>query len=158
MCFGAELCRAGAAAQPLGAYLVLSVLAGALGGLTALMQWGMVGEVIDYNEYLTGKRTEGSIYGTFNLMRRVGQAIGTAGAVALLDRVGYLPGAAEQSAGAVLGLEVITVLLPAVFVLLCWVSLRFLWNMTPELRAEMAAARNVRLAHTSHKADSEQIP
>ena len=27
------------------------------------MQWGLVGEAIDYNELLTGKRTEGSIYG-----------------------------------------------------------------------------------------------
>ena len=34
------------------------------------MQWGLVGEAIDYNEYITGKRTEGSIYGTFNLSRR----------------------------------------------------------------------------------------
>ena len=39
------------------------------------MQWGMMGEVIDYNEVVVGKRTEGSIYGTFNLTRRIGQAI-----------------------------------------------------------------------------------
>ena len=37
---------------------------------------GLVGEVIDYNEFVTGKRTEGSIYGTFNLSRRIGQTIG----------------------------------------------------------------------------------
>ena len=53
----------------------------------------MVGEAIDYNEYLTGKRTEGSIYGTFNLMRRIGQALGSTIAVALLGVVGYIPNA-----------------------------------------------------------------
>ena len=54
----------------------VSAFASGFGGITVLMQWGMVGEAIDYNEYVTGKRTEGSIYGTFNLMRRIGQALG----------------------------------------------------------------------------------
>ena len=48
------------------------------------MQWGLVGEAIDYNEMITGKRTEGSIYGTFNLSRRVGQTIGNSAAMLLL--------------------------------------------------------------------------
>lgn len=32
----------------------------------------MMGEAVDYNEMVTGKRTEGSIYGFFNLTRRIG--------------------------------------------------------------------------------------
>ena len=35
------------------------------------MQWGLVGEAIDYNEFVTDKRTEGSIYGTFNLAKKL---------------------------------------------------------------------------------------
>lgn len=128
--------------RSLWAYMLLSVLSGGLGGLTALMQWGMVGEAIDYNEYLTGRRTEGSVYGAFNLMRRLGQAVGVSAAVSLLEMVGYRPGAAAQSPGTVLGIEVLAILVPAVFVLLCWVVQRWLWNMTPELRARIAAWRN----------------
>ena len=60
-------------------FLIASSLATGIGATTVLMQWGMMGTVIDYNEVVVGKRTEGSIYGTFNLMRRIGQAIGSSG-------------------------------------------------------------------------------
>ena len=109
------------------------------------MQWGMVGEAIDYNEYVTGKRTEGSIYGTFNLMRRIGQAIGSSGAVAMLPVIGYVSGAAVQSAQTVFGIRSLMLLVPAVFILLCWVSLKFVWNITPEIRAKMAAQKVVEI-------------
>ena len=102
------------------------------------MQWGLVGEAIDYNEYLTGKRTEGSIYGTFNLSRRVGQAIGSGFAFYALAWIGYEGTAAVQTAGTILGLKVLCVLVPAVFILGSWAAFKFVWNITPEVRAQMA--------------------
>lgn|GEM_PF-5817575 len=122
-------------------YMAVSAFASGFGGITVLMQWGMVGEAIDYNEYVTGKRTEGSIYGTFNLMRRIGQAIGSSAAVALLGIIGYMPGAETQTAGVQMGIKALVVLTPAVFLLLCWVSLKFVWNITPEIRELMAASK-----------------
>lgn len=126
-------------------FMVLYALATGFGGVTVLMQWGMVGEAIDYNEYVTGKRTEGSIYGTFNLMRRIGQAIGSSGAVAMLPVIGYVSGAAVQSAQTVFGIRSLMLLVPAVFILLCWVSLKFVWIITPEIRAKMAAQKVVEI-------------
>ena len=123
-------------------YMGVSAFASGFGGITVLMQWGMVGEAIDYNEYVTGKRTEGSIYGTFNLMRRIGQALGSSAAVALLGVIGYVPGAQAQSAGVQMGIKTLVVLTPAVFLFLCWVSLKFVWNITPEIRELMSASRN----------------
>ena len=123
-------------------YMGVSAFASGFGGITVLMQWGMVGEAIDYNEYVTGKRTEGSIYGTFNLMRRIGQALGSSAAVALLGVIGYVPGAQAQSAGVQMGIKALVVLTPAVFLFLCWVSLKFVWNITPEIRELMSASRN----------------
>jgi len=105
------------------------------------MQWGLVGEAIDYNEYITGKRTEGSIYGTFNLSRRIGQAIGSSFAFYALGWIGYEGTAAVQTAGTVLGLKVLCVLIPAVFILGSWAAFKFVWNITPEVRAEMAAKK-----------------
>ena len=121
-------------------YILLSVLSSCFSNLMALMQWGMIGEAIDYNEQLTGKRTEGAIYGVFNLLRRAGQAIGASSAVALLGVMGYAAGAAEQSDAVVLGIEAMSVLLPAMFVLLCWAVLRFMWNTGPTSR-EQAGSR-----------------
>ena len=102
------------------------------------MQWGLVGEAIDYNEYLTGKRTEGSIYGTFNLSRRAGQAIGSGFSFYALAWIGYEGTAEVQTAGAILGLKVLCVLVPAVFILGSWAAFKFVWNITPEVRAQMA--------------------
>ena len=105
------------------------------------MQWGLVGEAIDYNEYVTGKRTEGSIYGTFNLSRRIGQAIGSGVAFYALAWIGYDGQAAVQTDVTVFGLKVLCVLVPAVFILGSWAAFKFVWNITPEVRAEMAAMK-----------------
>ena len=105
------------------------------------MQWGLVGEAIDYNEYITGKRTEGSIYGTFNLSRRLGQTIGQGFALYGLAWIGYEGTAAVQAAGTITGLKVLCVLVPAVFILGSWAAFKFVWNITPEVRAEMAAKK-----------------
>jgi len=101
------------------------------------MQWGLVGEAIDYNEYITGKRTEGSIYGTFNLSRRIGQTIGQGFALYGLSWIGYQGTAEVQTAGAIFGLKVLCVLVPAVFILGSWAAFKFVWNITPEVRAKM---------------------
>lgn len=127
-------------------HIVLSSLASGFGSLSVLMQWGLVGEAIDYNEYLTGKRTEGSIYGTFNLTRRIGNTIGSSLAVLMLGWVGYQAGAAAQTATAITGIKALCVLLPGIFLIGSWASFKFVWNITPEVRAKMAASAEARKA------------
>ena len=124
--------------------LVHGVILGIGSGMAMVsiqMQWGLVGEAIDYNEYVTGKRTEGSIYGTFNLSRRIGQTIGQGFALYGLAWIGYDGTAAVQGAGTIMGLKVLCVLVPAVFILGSWAAFKFVWNITPEVRAEMAAKK-----------------
>ena len=105
------------------------------------MQWGLVGEAIDYNEHLTGKRTEGSIYGTFNLSRRIGLTIGQSFSFLALDMVGYQPKLEVQTAGTIFGFKILCVLVPALFILGSWAAFKFVWNITPEVRAAMAAKK-----------------
>ncbi len=121
---------------------VISGLAMGIGMISIQMQWGLVGEAIDYNEMVTGKRTEGSIYGTFNLSRRIGQTIGNGFSIYALGWIGYNGKAEIQSAGTVVGLKVLCVLVPAVFVLGSWAAFKFVWNITPEVRAKMAAMKS----------------
>lgn len=120
-------------------HLVWSTAATGVGMCSIQMQWGLVGEAIDYNEYLTGKRTEGSIYGTFNLCRRIGQTIGNSAAVLALGWIGYKPGAAVQSAGTITGIKLLCVLVPGIFLLGSWAAFRFIWNITPAMRDKIAA-------------------
>ena len=126
-------------------HMIWSSLASGVAMMSIQMQWGMVGEAIDYNEYLTGKRTEGSIYGTFNLTRRIGQAIGNSAAVLALGWIGYdatiAAAGGVQAASVLTGIKALCVLVPGIFILGSWAAFKYVWNITPEIKAEMAAAK-----------------
>lgn len=124
---------------PVIVYMIWVQIASGVGGVSIYMQWGLVGEAIDYNEMVTGKRTEGSIYGTFNLCRRIGQTIGNSAAVLALGWVGYQAGAAVQTAGAITGIKALCLLVPAIFLIGSYCVFRFVWNITPEVREKMVA-------------------
>ncbi len=126
--------------------LVHGVILGIGSGMAMVsiqMQWGLVGEAIDYNEYLTGKRTEGSIYGTFNLARRIGQTVGLGFSFFALDWIGYNPKLEVQGNGTIFGFKILCVLIPALFILGSWAAFKFVWNITPEIREKMAALKAV---------------
>lgn len=129
-------------AVPAVVHMIWTTIATSFASVSLYMQWGLVGEAIDYNEYLTGKRTEGSIYGTFNLSRRIGQTIGNSAAVLMLGWIGYDAAAAAagaaQAGSVIVGIKVLCVLLPAFFALGSWLAFKFVWNITPEVRAKMA--------------------
>ena len=103
------------------------------------MQWGLLGEAIDYNEYVTGKRTEGSIYGTFNLARRIGQTIGQGVALYALGWIGYEGTAEVQTAGTIFGMKILCVLVPAIFILGSWAAFKFIWRVSPEAREKIGS-------------------
>ena len=121
--------------------LVHGVILGIGSGMSMVsiqMQWGLVGEAIDYNEYITGKRTEGSIYGTFNLSRRIGQTVGLGFSFFALDWIRYNPKFDVQTDATVFGFKILCVLVPAIFILGSWAAFKFVWNITPDVRAKMA--------------------
>ena len=126
-------------------HMLWSSVASGIGMMSIQMQWGMVGEAIDYNEYLTGKRTEGSIYGTFNLTRRIGQTIGNSAAVLALGWIGYdatiAAAGGMQAASVLTGIKALCVLVPGIFVIGSWFAFKKVWNITPEIRAEIAAKK-----------------
>lgn len=128
-------------------YIVASSIGTGLITLSVQMQWGLVGESIDYNEYLTGKRSEGSIYGTFSLTRRMGQTLSASLAVLLIDWFGYVEGAGmDQPASAITGIKMMCILIPAVISLGSWAAFKFIWDIDDEKRAKVAAWKAERAA------------
>ena len=119
-------------------HIGLNAIASGISGLSNMMQWGMLSEAIEYNEYLTGKRTEGSINGTFNMLRRLGQGLGASFGVATLGMIGYDVTASVQSSDTILGIKALCLLFPAICAIGSWVVFRLVWNITPELKAKMA--------------------
>lgn len=118
-------------------YIIWSGVAMGIASISIYLQWGLVGEAIDYNEMITGKRTEGSIYGTFNLSRRVGQTIASSLAIYMLGVIGYDASLPVQSDGTLFGLKALCVLLPGIFVLGSWIAFRFVWNINDKTRNQL---------------------
>lgn len=135
---------------------LVSGIASGVAMVSIQMQWGLVGEAIDYNEYATGKRTEGSIYGTFNLSRRIGQTIGNGFGLYALGWIGYVGTASVQTPATIFGLKVICVLLPAIFTIGSWAAFKFVWNITPEVR-EKIAQRKAELAIAKQSAEKADL-
>ena len=128
-------------------YIVWSGLGTGLVTLSVQLQWGLVGESIDYNEYLTGKRSEGAIYGTFSLTRRVGQTLSGSIAVIMLTWFGYQAGAgAAQPASAIFGIKAMCILIPAIIAMGSWAAFKFVWDIDDEKRAKVAAWKAERAA------------
>ena len=126
-------------------HMIASNLAFSLASVSIYMQWGLVGEAIDYNEMISGKRTEGSIYGTFNLSRRVGKAIAQSAGMFIITLFGYNVELKVQSASAIFGIKVITMLLPGIIILGSWAAFKFVWNMSDEMRARVSSFKESKI-------------
>ena len=123
-------------------FLILSSFALGVPTVSIQMQWGLVAEAIDYNEAVIGKRAEGTIYGTFNLARRIGNGIGQGLLVKMLAWFDYDAALSEagliQSDFTVLGIQLSNALLPAIFVFGSWIAFKFVWRITPEIKEKIA--------------------
>ena len=123
-------------------FVIWNGIAGALVQMSVQMQWGLVAESIDYNEYLTGKRNEGTIYGFFSLSRRIGSTIANSASVLIIAAIGYDAAAAnaglDQSPETIRGIKLMVVGFPMVAALGSWSCFTFIWNINKDVRAKMA--------------------
>ena len=123
-------------------YILWSGIGTGLITLSVQLQWGLVGESIDYNEYLTGKRSEGTIYGTFSLTRRIGQTLSGSLAVLMLTWFDYIAHdentVVTQPDSAIFGIKAMCIIIPAIIALGSWAAFRFIWNINDEKRAAIA--------------------
>ena len=110
--------------------------------LSVQMQWGLVAEAIDYNEYLTGKRNEGTIYGFFSLSRRIGSTIASSVSVLLIAAVGFnaevsLAGG-DQLPETVNAIKLMVCGFPALAAIGSFCCFTFIWCINADVRAKMA--------------------
>lgn len=124
-------------------FVILNALGNGLITMSVQMQWGLVAESIDYNEFLTGKRNEGTIYGFFSLSRRVGSTIANSVSVLLIAAIGYNPALTAaglmQSDSTIAGIKLMVVGFPVIAALGSWCCFTFIWNINSDVRAKMAA-------------------
>ena len=73
------------------AVYVVCQLINSLGmGIYSTVSWAMMGDAIDYNEWKTGTREEGTVYALHSFFRKLAQGIGPAVALQILLAIGYV--------------------------------------------------------------------
>lgn len=96
----------------------------------------MVADAVDYQEWKTGVRTDGTAYATYGLATKVGNAVGASVGVLVLGAMGYKPNAA-QSVGVQHGINMVVNLAPAIlFILAAFVTYVF-WNLSEKRMADI---------------------
>ncbi|AMB99517.1 hypothetical protein AWM75_05680 [Aerococcus urinaehominis] len=98
--------------------------------------WGMVGDAIDYQEWQTGSRNEGSIYAIYSMARKIGQGIGQAAVPLILAT--FIPSldlnnTATWTAENADALKSLSGWFPGLGWLLVFIALTFVYNLTPQL-------------------------
>jgi GPH family glycoside/pentoside/hexuronide:cation symporter len=66
----------------------------------------MMGDAIDYNEWKTGTREEGTVYSLHSFFRKLAQGVGPAVAVAIMGTMGYVNNSAPDASGKFTAIDV----------------------------------------------------
>ena len=125
-------------------YMAINFIASIGTGFFNVLIWALVGDAIDYQEYITGKREEGIVYASYSLVRKLGQAIaGGIGGFALTF-IGYKAGVATQTPEVAQGIKYIITILPFVSALISTIAMTFVYNLSKTKLAEMTKELELR--------------
>lgn len=124
----------------------------------SITNWAVVADVIDYQEYKTGLRSESAIYAVYTFCRKLGQTAADSGGLLLLSRVagydgatmgsrGYIPGVGE-------GILFVCTLIPAIVYTLVFVLMQFAYPLDKK-RLE-PVYKYVREAHGAPAEETEK--
>ena len=121
--------------------------------MQALM-WTIETDTVEYGEWETGARTEGSNYAVLSFARRVGQGLGGGIDAWGLGIGGYVAGAATQSGTALDAIRYVTGAGPALFVAVGAVIM-LAYPLTEERFREMVREVALRRAERAALTDEE---
>ena len=121
-------------------YLWMVLLAVAMFGAAFYMtlMWALVADCIDYQEKVSGRREESSIYATYSFFRKVAQGVGAAAVSFAISATGYSKdlGALEQAAGVPEKIYFVTSFLPLIGAVISFVSMHFLYKLNDNAELE----------------------
>ena len=127
-------------------YTALNIMT--LLGQTAftMLIWALVSDCLDYSEWKTGMRSDGSMYSMYTFSRKIGSTIASTGIAAGLGMVGYVSGEnVVQTEEAVRGIYYLCNAIPTVCYALILIGIGLIFNLnkkkTDQMYAEMAARR-----------------
>jgi GPH family glycoside/pentoside/hexuronide:cation symporter len=100
--------------SPLALLMVLSVLAGIGVGAAHVLPWSILPDAIEWDEWRTGERHEGTYYSVVTLAQKVASSLSVPLLLLVLQLAGYAPNLPVQTASTLLGIRLATGPIPAV--------------------------------------------
>ncbi|MBT2722831.1 MFS transporter [Bacillus sp. ISL-46] len=108
-------------------------------GIFNLVIWAFVTDVIDYHEYLTGLREDGTVYSIYSMARKVGQAVAGGVGGAAIAAVGYNPTLKAQTADTLQGIHTLGTLVPAIILAVVFLIIVFCYPLNKKRTAQLTA-------------------
>lgn len=110
-------------------FMIFTFIVGFGYSFVSITNWAIITDVIDYQEYKTGIRSESAVYAVYTFCRNLGQTIADVGGMRLLSTVAGYDGAVHGSAGYVEGVGegilFVCTIIPAIVYTLVFILFKF---------------------------------
>ena len=111
-------------------YMVLLFLGNLGTGLFNMIIWAFITDIIDYQEIVTGRREDGTVYAVYSFARKVGQALAGGLGGFVLTAIGYISEAASQTEAVAERIYTVATLIPGLCYLAVFLILQFAYPLT----------------------------
>ena len=124
-------------------------------GVYTCVSWALMADAIDYNEWKTGKREEGTVYSLHSFFRKLAQGIGPSLVLVFMGVLGYISelGTAGQSAETAYNMCWLVAGLYFFSAIMMFVGLTFIYNLDKKTMAVMQAELDAR--HSTEEPEAE---
>ena len=114
-------------------------------GIYSTVSWAMMGDAIDYNEWKTGNREEGTVYALHSFFRKLAQGVGPALALVVMTWLGYVGTlGANQTPETALNMRYLVAAMYLLSAAMQFIGLGIIFNLDKKSLAKMTAELNER--------------
>lgn len=122
-------------------WIALQFVSGAFMGLFSLLMWALIADCIDYQEMITGRREEGTVYATYNFLSKFVSSFSTSIIALCLSWCGYVAAnQSEQTIEVARNIKMMSGLLPAIGCLIAFLAMHYVYNLDNKKLEEMNVA------------------
>lgn len=130
-------------------FMFLNTVAGL--GNTAFMMlvWALVTDAIDYQEYKSGERSDGTLYSIYTFSRKIGSAASSSIVTALIGAMGFIAGAQIQPETFGPNVRVLMISMPIAGAVIELIGIGLIYNLSAKKTDEMYAELERRRSETA---------
>ena len=119
-------------------YIVCQLIFALGMGIYSTVSWGMMGDAIDYNEWKTGNREEGTVYALHSFFRKLAQGAGPSLVLVIMVWLGYIEeNLGQQTAEVALNMRYLVAALYLVAAVFMFVGLGMIYNLDKKTTEQM---------------------